>query len=120
MKTVVRRPVHAQPMKTGVLAVLAAAAVVAVAALLSSPDDSRRDVAVLEIGGSDDGRVELVPVDAGAAGPRAWRSTAPAAARTRACRTGASSGGSPASGGGKSTRRPARPNCTYVLPVVLL
>jgi hypothetical protein len=64
MKTVVRRPVHAQPMKTAVLAVLAAAAVVAAASLLSSPDDSRRDVAVLEIGG-----MELVPLDAGAAGP---------------------------------------------------
>ncbi|KXG27697.1 hypothetical protein SORBI_3005G029500 [Sorghum bicolor] len=52
--------------KTAVLAVLAA---IAAAALLSSSDDSRRDVTVLEIGGSDDGRVELVPVDAGAAGP---------------------------------------------------
>lgn len=52
------------------LAVLAAAAavVVAAAALLSSP----RDVAVLEIGGGGgvgEGRVELVPVDGGAAGP---------------------------------------------------
>ena len=53
-------------MKMTVLAVLAAAAVVAAAAILSSPD-ARSDVAVLEIGG--DGRVELVPVDAGAAGP---------------------------------------------------
>lgn len=55
------------------MAVLAGAAVVAVAAaamvaaLLSSPD-ALRDVAVLEIGGGE-GRVELVPVDAGAAGP---------------------------------------------------
>jgi hypothetical protein len=54
-------------MKMTVLAMLAAA-VVAAALLLSSPDDSRCDVAVLEIGGGD-GRVELVPVDAGAAGP---------------------------------------------------
>ncbi|CAD6258379.1 unnamed protein product [Miscanthus lutarioriparius] len=53
-------------MKMTVLAVLAAAAVVAAAAILSSLD-ARSDVAVLEIGG--DGRVELVPVDAGAAGP---------------------------------------------------
>ncbi|XP_066339238.1 protein STRICTOSIDINE SYNTHASE-LIKE 10-like isoform X3 [Miscanthus floridulus] len=55
-------------MKMTVLAVLAAAAVVAAAAILSSPD-ARSDVAVLEIGGGGDGRVELVPVDAGAAGP---------------------------------------------------
>ncbi|XP_066336411.1 uncharacterized protein [Miscanthus floridulus] len=54
--------------KMTVLAVLAAAAVVAAAALLSSPEASRRDVAVLEIGGGGDGRLELVPVDAGAGG----------------------------------------------------
>lgn len=54
---------------TAAAAVVAVAAAAMVAALLSSPD-ALRDVAVLEIGGGDgDGRVELVPVDAGAAGP---------------------------------------------------
>ena len=104
-------------MKMTVLAVLAAAAVVAAAAILSSPD-ARSDVAVLEIGG--DGRVELVPMDAGAAGPESLVFDG--------------GGGGPYAGvsdrrvlrwvpgerGGKSSRRPARPNCTYVLPVVLL
>ncbi|CAD6343691.1 unnamed protein product [Miscanthus lutarioriparius] len=55
--------------KMTVLAVLLDAAVVAAATLMSSPDASRHDVALLEIGGGGDGRLELVPMDAGAAGP---------------------------------------------------
>lgn len=56
-------------MLAGAAVVAVAAAAAMVAALLSFPD-ALRDVAVLEIGGGDgDGRVELVPVDAGAAGP---------------------------------------------------
>jgi len=100
-------------MKMTVLAVLAAAAVVAAAAILSSPD-ARSDVAVLEIGG--DGRVELVPVDAGAAGPESLAFDGGGGGPY----AGASSGGSPASGGGKSTRPPARRNCTYTSPHLLV
>ena len=59
-------------MRTIGLTVLAAAVAAAAAAFL--PLDSHRgrddgDVAVLEIRGGDGGRLELIPVDGGAAGP---------------------------------------------------